>query len=74
MRYYEASFPVTWGDLNGRATVRVTLKQWAPTLLPGWSFCLAGPFAIGFDLHSLPLAGADLGPPRRLVRTRNGAN
>lgn len=50
MRYYDAVFPVMLSGHAGTATVRVVHRRYADYLLPGWSFCLVGPLAIGLHL------------------------
>ena len=70
MRYSEFAFPLDVAKTKGTATIRVTSRKWAKLLLPGWSFCTAGPLAVGLHYDCLPRPASNPGRPLR--RRRRG--
>ncbi len=77
MRCFDAEFPIRLGGKAGVATVRLTSRRQIDADLAGWSFCLAGPFALGLRIVEKPArTDARLRDRRPLefMRGRDGVN
>lgn len=75
-RHFDVQFPVWLGGCPGVATIRIAKRSAVHRPPAGWSFCLAGPFAIGLRIEEASRADsrARRNWTLNVLRGRDGVN